>query len=50
LSGNRRVWAVNNPNAPSGRGDGHAYYTRLNFDYHTGVEPTSLGRVKAIFE
>ena len=50
LSGNRRVWAFNDPNAPSGRGDGHAYYTRLNFDYHTGVTTTSLGRVRAIFE
>ncbi|HUV85838.1 MAG TPA: hypothetical protein VMX79_01855 [bacterium] len=50
LSGNRRVWAVNDPNAETGRGDGRAYYTRLNFGYYTAVEPTSLGRVKAIFE
>ncbi len=26
LSGYRRIWAVNNPNAPTGRGDGRAYY------------------------
>ena len=50
LSGNRRVWAVNNPTAPSGRGDGRAYYTRLNFSYYTACEPTSLGRVKAMYE
>jgi hypothetical protein len=50
LSGNRRVWAVNDPAAPSGRGDGRAYYTRLNFGYYTALGPTSLGRVKAMFE
>jgi hypothetical protein len=50
LSGRRRVWAVNNPTAPEGVGDGRAYYTRLNFSYFTGVAPTSLGRVKAMFE
>ena len=50
LTGNRRVWAVNNPSAPSGRGDGRPYYTRVSFGYHTAVEPTSLGRVKALYE
>jgi hypothetical protein len=50
MSGNRRIWAVNDPNAATGRGDGRAYYTRLNFGYYTACEPTSLGRVKAMFD
>jgi hypothetical protein len=48
--GYRRVWAVNNPNAASGVGDAYVYYIRLNFLYYTGVGPTSLGRVKAMFD
>jgi hypothetical protein len=50
MSGNRRIWAVNNPTAPTGRGDGRAYYTRLSFNAYTGVAPTSLGRVKALYQ
>jgi hypothetical protein len=50
MTGNRRIWAVNNPTAPTGRGDGRAYYTRLSFNAYTGVAPTSLGRVKALYE
>ena len=50
LTGNRRIWAVNDPNAPTGRGDGRAYYTRLSFNAYTGLSPTSLGRVKALYK
>jgi hypothetical protein len=50
MAGNRRVWAVNNPQAPSGVADGRAYYTRLSFGSYTALEPTSLGRVKALYE
>jgi hypothetical protein len=50
VTGNRRIWAVNNPNAYSGIGDSCAYYLRLNFGIFTGAAPTSLGRVKAMFD
>ncbi len=49
-SGNHRVWAYNDPNASSGSADTLCYHCRLSFNYYTGVEPTSLGRVKAVFE
>jgi hypothetical protein len=47
---NLRVFAYNNPEAPIGNGDGIPYYTRLSFGAYTGVSPTSLGRVKDLFE
>lgn len=49
-SSNHRIWAYNNPTAPTGSGDGCPYWTRLSFGAYTGVSPTSLGRVKAMFE
>lgn len=49
LAANRRVWALNNPNAPTGTADGRAYYTRLSFRAYVACEPTSLGRVKALY-
>jgi len=49
LSENRRVWAFNDPNAPTGEADGRAYYTRLSFGAFVACEPTSLGRVKALY-
>ncbi len=50
VSGYRRIWAVNNPSAPYGVGDASAYYIRLSFGVFTALEPTSLGRVKALYE
>jgi hypothetical protein len=49
-SGIHRVYAYNNANATSGTGDTLAYHSRLSFSYSTAVTPTSLGRVKALFE
>lgn len=49
-AGYHRIWAVNNPTAPTGSGDGCPYYTRLTFPGYTGVSRTSLGRVKALYK
>jgi hypothetical protein len=49
-TGRHRIWQYNNPQAPVGMGDGRTYYTRLSFNSYSGAKPTSLGRVKAIFE
>ncbi len=47
---NLRVYAYNNPEAPTGNGDGLPYYTRLSFGAYTGISPTSLGYVKVLFK
>ncbi len=49
-AGNHRVWLYNNPTGPVGTGDTLTYYTRLSFGAYTAVAPTSLGRVKALYE
>ncbi len=49
-AGNHRIWLYNNPTGPVGTGDTLTYYTRLSFGAFTAVAPTSLGRVKALYE
>lgn len=49
-SGIHRVYNMTDPNATTGSGDTQAYHSRLSFSSYTGVTPTSLGRVKAMFE
>lgn len=49
-SGYHRIYAYNDPNARTGSGDTLAYHSRLSFESYTGVAPTSLGRVKAMYE
>jgi hypothetical protein len=48
-SGAHRVWA-NSSTATTGTPYPLAYYHRLNFGYYTALGPTSLGRVKAMYE
>jgi hypothetical protein len=50
VGGNHRVWLYNNPTGPVGSADTLTYYTRLSFGAYTPVNPTSLGRVKALFK
>lgn len=38
------------PTATTGSADGVGYNGRISFSYYTRVSPTSLGRVKAMFE
>ncbi|MEE8639167.1 MAG: hypothetical protein V3T41_02030 [bacterium] len=49
-SGTHRVYNMTDPNARTGTASTLAYHSRLSFSYSTAVTPTSLGRVKAIFE
>jgi hypothetical protein len=49
-SGYHRIYAYNDPNARSGSGDTLCYHSRLSFNAYTDVSPTSLGRVKAMYE
>ena len=49
-SGIHRVYALGLPSNPTGSGDTLCYYCRLSFGAYTGISPTSLGRVKALYE
>jgi hypothetical protein len=49
-SGYHRIYAVGQPYAETGSGSTTAYYHRLSFNAYTGVAPTSLGRVKALYQ
>jgi hypothetical protein len=49
-SGYHRIYALGSSSAASGSGDTLCYYCRLSFNYYTGIAPTSLGRVKALYE
>ena len=44
-----RLWA-RSPTASTGTVDGVGYNGRISFSYYTAVSPTSLGRVKAMYE
>jgi hypothetical protein len=49
-SGYHRIYALGSSTATTGSGDTLCYYCRLSFEYYSGVRPTSLGRVKALYE
>ena len=44
-----RCWAYS-PTATTGSADAVGYNGRISFSYYTAVSPTSLGRVKALYE
>lgn len=49
-SGYHRIYSPGSSTSPTGSGSTLAYYCRLSFSYSTGVAPTSLGRVKALYQ
>lgn len=44
-----RCWA-NTPSASTGTVDAVAYNARISLDYYTAVAPTSLGRIKTLYD
>jgi hypothetical protein len=49
-SGYHRIYALGSSTATTGSGDTLCYHCRLSFNSYTAVAPTSLGRVKAMYE
>jgi hypothetical protein len=49
-SGYHRIYALGSSTAPTGSGSSLCYYCRLSFNAYVGVSPTSLGRVKALYQ
>jgi len=49
LGGNRTIWSFNRTASTAANAIGRAFHWVLYFDYYTATEPTSLGRVKALY-